>query len=352
MLAPGATIGILGGGQLGRMLAIAAAQLGFRAHVFAPEADSPAFEVAASHTVGAYEDEAALIGFARAVDVVTTEFENVPSRTLGLLAGSVAVHPSAEALAITQDRLFEKELATRLAIPTPAHAALDAHDLDRALSAVGVPAVLKTRRLGYDGKGQAKIMAMDQAAAAHASLGHAPAIIERLVPFDKEVSVVAARGIDGAFAAWDVVENRHANHILATSIAPADIPPALAARAVDTTRAIGEALGFVGVFAVEFFVVADQLLFNEIAPRVHNSGHWTIEGAATSQFTQAIRAIAGWPLGSTRRLGRRVVMDNLIGDDVARAPEIAARPGASLHLYGKREARPGRKMGHVTVVEG
>jgi 5-(carboxyamino)imidazole ribonucleotide synthase len=354
MLPPGSTIGILGGGQLGRMLALAAAPLGLKVHVYAPEADSPAFEVAGRHTVGRYDDADALAAFAGAVDVVTTEFENVPSATAGILARHVPVRPNGRALATAQDRLAEKSFVRDLGIAVPPFAAVeDAASLAAAVAAIGVPSVLKTRRMGYDGKGQAVVREAAGAAAAWDSLQRAPAIFEAFVPFTAEASIVAARAPDGSFAAWDLTENVHAHHMLATSTVPAAMADRarVEAEAGAAARHIAEALDYVGVFAVEFFVTsAGGLLVNEIAPRVHNSGHWTIEGAETSQFEQHIRAVAGWPLGATRRRFPRVTMQNLIGDDVRGWAGIAAEAGAHLHLYGKAEARPGRKMGHVTRV--
>lgn len=353
-LGPGAVLGILGGGQLARMLALAAADLGVRAHIFAPEPDSPAYEVAARHTIGAYEDEAALATFADAVDVVTYEFENVPAATAAFLAARTPLHPGARALAVTQDRLTEKRFVAGLGLPVaPFHPVDSLADLEAAVAALGRPAVLKTRRFGYDGKGQVKITAETDLAQAWEEIGHFPAILEGFVSFAREVSVVAARAADGSFAAFDVCENEHRDHILALTQVPARIGQAAAEAAIEAARQIGEALGYVGVFAVEFFLVEDeagqQPIVNEIAPRVHNSGHWTSEGAETSQFHQHVRAVCGFPLGSPARRGR-VTMQNLIGDQAGDWRAVLAEPGAHLHLYGKREARPGRKMGHVTRV--
>lgn len=355
-LGPGAVLGILGGGQLARMLALAAADLGVRAHIFAPEPDSPAYEVAARHTIGAYEDEAALATFADAVDVVTYEFENVPAATAAFLAARTPLHPGARALAVTQDRLTEKRFVAGLGLPVaPFHPVDSLADLEAAVARLGRPAVLKTRRFGYDGKGQVKITAETDLAQAWEEIGHFPAILEGFVSFAREVSVVAARAADGAFAAFDVCENEHRDHILALTQVPARIGAEAAAAAIEAARQIGEALAYVGVFAVEFFLVegeaGEQPVVNEIAPRVHNSGHWTSEGAQTSQFHQHVRAVCGFPLGSPVRRGR-VTMQNLIGDEAGDWRAILAEPGAHLHLYGKREARPGRKMGHVTRVTG
>lgn len=357
-LAPGAVLGILGGGQLARMLALAAADLGVRAHIFAPEPDSPAYEVAARHTIGAYEDEAALATFADAVDVVTYEFENVPAATAAFLAARTPLHPGARALAVTQDRLSEKRFVSELGLAVAPFRQVDSlADLEQAVAALGRPSVLKTRRFGYDGKGQVKITGGTELEQAWQEIGHFPAILEGFVSFVREVSVVAARGTDGSFAAFDVCENEHRDHILALTRVPARIGAAASAAAIDAARRIAEALAYVGVFAVEFFVVEaggnEQVVVNEIAPRVHNSGHWTSEGAQTSQFHQHVRAVCGFPLGAATRRGH-VTMENLIGDRVHDWRAILAEPNAHLHLYGKREARPGRKMGHVTrvVLEG
>jgi 5-(carboxyamino)imidazole ribonucleotide synthase len=352
-LPPGSTIGILGGGQLGRMLAMAAARLGFRSHIYAPEADSPAFEVAAAHTVAAYEDEAQLAAFAKAVDVATYEFENIPVRTVEFLAQRIAVRPGAKALACAQDRLNEKTLARELGAMTAKFEAIDtlAQLEDVLARGFGVPSVLKTRRFGYDGKGQAKILDAQDAKQAWAGMRDTPSLLESFVNFRAEVSIIAGRAADGTFAAYDVTENEHRDHILHRSVAPARIAPDVADNAIATAREIAERLDYVGVFAIEYFVVSendrDTLFFNEMAPRVHNSGHWTIDGAMTSQFEQHIRAVAGWPLGSTELKAAGAEMINLIGNDILAWPEIAAEPGAFFHHYGKKEVRPGRKMGHV-----
>ena len=354
MLQPGDTIGILGGGQLARMMALAAAPLGLKCHIFAPEGDNPAFDVAAAHTIADYANEAALAAFAASVAVVTYEFENVPAETAAFLCRSLAVLPTPAALATTQDRLIEKSFIRDLGLAVPDFLAVSSfEDLESAIEQLGRPCVLKTRRMGYDGKGQAILRPSSDASEAWDAIGHAPAILEAFVPFDREVSVVAARSAAGDVVAYDVAENQHAHHILAKTLVPAAITPATSDTALEAARRIGAALGYVGVFAVEFFVVGsgadERILVNEIAPRVHNSGHWTLGGAETSQFEQHIRAVAGWPLGSAARLGR-IEMDNLIGDDINRWPEWIAEAGAHLHLYGKRSARPGRKMGHVTRV--
>ncbi|MDB5592560.1 5-(carboxyamino)imidazole ribonucleotide synthase [Enterovirga sp.] len=349
-IAPGATLGILGGGQLGRMMAVAAAALGLKTHIFCPDADCPAFDVAAARTVAAYEDEDALSAFAAAVDVCTYEFENVPGRTAEILADRVTLRPNAQALATAQDRLIEKQFVTGLGIATAPFRAVDSeHDLAAALEELGAPAILKTRRFGYDGKGQVRIQPGDRPGEAYAHLGGAPAILEGLVRYSQEISVLAARGPDGAFAAYEPCHNEHRDGILAVTRVPADVPAALEQQAVEAARAIADALDYVGVIAVEMFVVEGGVAVNEIAPRVHNSGHWTIEGAETSQFEQHVRAVCGWPLGATGRRGR-VEMRNLIGSEIDTWPAVLAEPGAHLHHYGKLRARPGRKMGHVTRV--
>jgi 5-(carboxyamino)imidazole ribonucleotide synthase len=354
MIAPGDTLGIVGGGQLGRMLALSAAQLGLRVHIYAPERDSPAFEVAAERTVAAYADEEALVRFARSVAAVTYEFENVPNAAAGVLSAHAPLRPSARALATTQDRLAEKTFVAGLGIATAPFAPVDSdQDLAPALGKVGRPAVLKTRRLGYDGKGQALIGEGGDPTRAWRDLGETPCILERFVAFEREVSVVAARSSSGTFAAYDVCANTHRNHILDVTRVPAGVTPATERQALDLAKSVADALDYVGVLAVEMFLVvengAETLVVNEIAPRVHNSGHWTLEGALTSQFEQHVRAVCGWPLGPTSRIGE-VEMRNLLGEDVAEWPAILAEPGAHLHLYGKAEARPGRKMGHVTRI--
>lgn len=347
-------VGILGGGQLGRMLAVAAAELGLSCHIYCPDPESPAFAVAAARTVAPYDDEAALTEFASSVDVVTYEFENIPAATVEFLGLHRPVLPGARSLAVSQDRLAEKQLMTELGIAVPAFAPVATlSEIYSALGRTGRPAILKTRRLGYDGKGQALVRAGDDPVPAWRAIGEVPAILEAFVPFSREVSVILARARDGEIRAWDVTENRHKSGILDTSTVPAGVTPLIAARAVAVAEQVAVALGHVGVLAVEMFVVGDgdgaRLMVNEIAPRVHNSGHWTADAAYCSQFEQHIRAICGWPLGDSERHSD-VVMVNLIGDDAARWRELAAEPGARLHLYGKAEARPGRKMGHVNRV--
>jgi 5-(carboxyamino)imidazole ribonucleotide synthase len=354
-LPPGSTIGILGGGQLGRMLAQAASRLGLKSHIYAPEADSPAFDVAAAHTIAGYDDEAALAAFAKSIDVATYEFENIPVKTVEFLSSRVPVRPGAKALGCAQDRINEKTLARSLGAMTAAFAEIDSlADLERVLdSGFQIPCVLKTRRFGYDGKGQAKILSRADAQAAWAAMRNAPSILESFVAFDCEVSVVAARNSDGEFRAFPVTENEHRNHILHRSLAPAQIDPAIAADAIRIAGQFAESLDYVGVFAIEFFVRnassggTAQLYVNEMAPRVHNSGHWTQDGCDTSQFEQHIRAVAGWPLGSTAMTAPAAEMINLIGDDIHSWHAIASEPGSALHHYGKKEARAGRKMGHV-----
>jgi 5-(carboxyamino)imidazole ribonucleotide synthase len=354
-LSPGATIGILGAGQLGRMLAMAAARLGLKSHIFAPEADAPAFDVATAKTIAAYEDEEALARFAAAVDVVTYEFENVPIACAEFLSERRPLRPNARALALTQDRLPEKTFLKDIGLKTaPFLAVEDAGALVRAVASLGRPAILKTRRFGYDGKGQALVREGADLSALFRGLGGEPTILEGFVRFEREVSMIAARNLDGDFAAYDLCENEHERHILARTRLPASASPATEAGAREIARQIIEALDYVGVLAVELFLVRDYdgaegLVVNEVAPRVHNSGHWTIDGALTSQFEQHIRAIAGWPLGSPRRLGA-IEMRNLIGEEAASWLDILAQPDLRLHLYGKPEARPGRKMGHVTRV--
>ncbi len=347
-----ATIGILGGGQLGRMLALAAARLGFKCHIFAPSPDSPAFDVVHRVTCADYTDTQALDRFAADVDVVTYEFENVPAETATFLAARVPVLPDPQVLATTQDRLAEKTFVAGLGIGTAPFAAVDAPaELKAAIERIGRPAVLKTRRYGYDGKGQATIRNGSDPQAAWREIGGQPCILEAFVPFEREVSVVASRGHDGAVECFDVTENEHRNHILKISRVPAALPEAAAQEARQIATTIAQKFGYVGVLAVEMFVLqaGNKLLVNEIAPRVHNSGHWTLDGASVSQFEQHVRAVAGWPLAKPARHGR-VEMTNLIGSEVEDYRRWLAVPGAAVHLYGKAAVRPGRKMGHVTRV--
>lgn len=351
-LPPGSTIGILGGGQLGRMLALAAARLGLKAHIYAPEVDSPAFDVAAARTVAAYEDRNALATFASQIDCATYEFENIPVATVETLGRTIPVRPGAKALACAQDRINEKMLARDLGAMTADFASVDSFEvLTARLQQIPPPCVLKTRRFGYDGKGQAKIMTLADAAHAWATMRNQPSVLESFVTFACEVSVIAARGVGGDFSAFDVTENEHRNHILHRSIAPARISAEARQEAVGIARRIAERLDYVGVFAIEFFAMCsndgDTLFVNEMAPRVHNSGHWTMDACDTSQFEQHIRAVAGWPLGSTAMTAPGAEMINLIGNDIDAWQAIAGDAGASLHHYGKRDARAGRKMGHV-----
>ena len=349
-LPPGSTVGILGGGQLGRMLALAAGQLGLKCHIFAPEADSPAFQVSAEHTVADYDDFAALEIFAKAVDAVTYEFENVPGDTAAFFELLVPLAPSSAALKTAQDRVDEKTFIAGLGIPVAPFAAVDEEaDLEKAISRIGRPSVLKTRRFGYDGKGQTNILEETSAAAAWAEIGNSPAILEGFISFDKEISVIAARGWDGSVAVYDVPENRHENHILKTSTVPANISPATAEAARAMARKIIVALDYVGVMGIEMFVSGTRLIVNEIAPRVHNSGHWTQDACVVSQFEQHIRAISGWTLGSTERHSN-VVMTNILGHEADNWAEYGASANTSLHFYGKSEARRGRKMGHINVL--
>ena len=356
IIPPGSTIGIIGGGQLGRMLAMAAAQLGYRCHVYAPDENGGAAAVAARFTKGAFEDEGALARFAEDVAVVTYEFENVPVAPLHAIAARVPLYPPVAALEIAQDRLTEKAFIQRHGgRPAPFARIDDRAGLDAALADVGAPAILKTRRFGYDGKGQARIdtSAGADAEAAWQSIGGAPAVLEALVRFDAEFSILLCRGADGETVTWEAPRNRHDGGILITSDVPAgaDLAPAIAEAAALARRA-GDALGHVGMLTMEFFAVDGGALFNEMAPRVHNSGHWTIEGALTSQFENHIRAICGLPLGATGLVVPQVAMRNLVGDEVDAWRDILADPAAHLHLYGKGEARPGRKMGHVTRLLG
>jgi 5-(carboxyamino)imidazole ribonucleotide synthase len=353
-LGPDATVGILGGGQLGRMLALAAAKLGLKCHVFSPDPQSPAFDVVHRVTCADYREAEALDRFAGDVDVITYEFENIPADTAVFLSARKPVLPDPAVLAVTQDRLIEKNFIAKLGIATAAYRPVDGPTmLGEALDAVGRPAVLKTRRFGYDGKGQTMIRDGFDPEAAWREIGGQPAILESFVPFEREISVVAARGAERRIECFDVTENEHRNHILKSSRAPADVSAEVAADALRIAHAIGEAFDYVGVFAVEMFVVPQAkrhtVLINEIAPRVHNSGHWTLDGAAVSQFEQHIRAIVGWPLAQPGRLGR-AEMTNLIGAEVNDYAAWLSLPGASVHLYGKANVREGRKMGHVTRI--
>ncbi|WP_370274805.1 5-(carboxyamino)imidazole ribonucleotide synthase [Pararhodobacter marinus] len=352
-LQPGAVIGILGGGQLGRMLSVAASRLGLRCHVYDPGANPPAGHVAERVTTAPWDDEAALRAFAASVDVITYEFENIPTATLDLLESLKPVRPGRRALAVSQDRLTEKDFLTGLGLKTaPYRDVPDRAALEAALAEIGTPAILKTRRLGYDGKGQARIMEPAQADAALDEMGGAEAILEGFVDFTHEVSVIAARGVTGEVACYDPGENVHRDGILRTTTLPARLAPGQHMDAVLLAGKILNALDYVGVMGVELFVTPRGLIVNEIAPRVHNSGHWTQAGCTVDQFEQHIRAVAGWPLGNGQRYAD-VVMENLIGDDVDRVPELARAADVQIHLDGKGAARPGRKMGHVNrIVRG
>ena len=348
VVAPGAAIGILGGGQLARMLALAAARLGLRTVILAPEQEAPATEVCWRHIRADYTDEAALNELCATAAVVTHEWENVPIEAANAIVKRVFVAPAPLAFAVKQDRLLEKRFLTGLGIAVAPYADVTHTEDLGAAARLGFPAVLKTRRLGYDGKGQAKVGSAAELEQAWKIGGKVPSCLEAFIKFDGEASIVCARGKQGEFATYDLTENTHtADHVLKESRVPAHWNGALEKRAQGIAEQIAVALDYVGVLAVEFFVVGEKLLVNEIAPRVHNSGHWTIDGAMTSQFEQHCRAICGWPLGSTARHSD-VVMTNLIGDEVSEWASLAREPGAHLHLYGKREARPGRKMGHVT----
>ncbi len=350
MIEPGSTIGILGGGQLGRMLALAAANMGYRVHVFAPEAELPAGDVAAEVTRANYDDLAALDRFAASVDVVTFEFENIDTAAIRHLATRLPVHPGAESLEVAQDRVTEKRFVEALGGRPAAWRAVDSRaGLDVAIAEIGLPAVLKTRRMGYDGKGQARIRSAADADAAWAALAGQAAILEAWVDFTHEFSVLLARGQDGTVVTWAVPDNHHDAGVLATSHVPP--PPEIATlepQAVALATRVAEALNHVGVLTLEFFATPDGPRFNEMAPRVHNSGHWTIEGARASQFENHVRAICGLPLGDTALTSSDILMRNLLGEDVHDWAKLLADRRAHLHLYGKSEIKPGRKMGHVT----
>jgi 5-(carboxyamino)imidazole ribonucleotide synthase len=349
-LAPGSTIGILGGGQLGRMLALAAAQLGYCCHIYAPPGDNVACDVAAESTIAAYDDLGSLKRFAAACDVVTFEFENVPVAPLKSIEHDVRIHPPLRALEVAQDRVEEKQFVRQLGGKTARFAVARSEiEVEDAVAAAGTPCILKTIRMGYDGKGQVRISKHSELASAWRRVGGQPLIAEALVDFDAEFSVILVRRADGEIRFWDSTRNVHEDGILATSSLP--VGPLIESQQPEARRmaaAVADALDYIGVFTAEFFASGDGPLFNEIAPRVHNSGHWTIEGAQTSQFENHIRAICGLPLGSTATVAERVEMQNLVGDDGARYLHHLADSSAHLHLYGKAEARPGRKMGHVT----
>ena len=353
-LPPGSTIGILGGGQLGRMLVLAAARLGFKCHIYT-DVDGPACQVAAATTLGAFDDLAKVKAFAASVDVVTYEFENVPLAAAAAADAITPVRPGPKALQYSQDRLEEKLFVSRLGIPVAPFAAVEAPpDFDAAIRAVGTPAILKTRWLGYDGKGQARVHTPTDLVSAFDEIGRTPATLEAVVDFAFEVSVLLVRGLMGEVRFYDIPVNRHRDGILRVSTVPSDLPDRHRDRAREIAEGIASALDYIGVLAVEMFYVGggapEPLIVNEMAPRVHNSGHWTLDACAVSQFENHIRAVAGWPLGTTERHSN-AEMHNLIGTEVDEWPRLAADPAACLHLYGKGEARPGRKMGHVTWIK-
>lgn len=344
------TIGILGGGQLGRMLSVAASRLGLKTHIFEPSANPPAAHVAEALTTASYDDVAALQAFAQSVDVITYEFENIPTSALDVLEALRPIHPGRQALATSQDRLTEKNFLQSLGLQTAPFATVDnAAELDAAIATIGTPAILKTRTMGYDGKGQARIMSANDAPQAIADMAGAPAILEGFVNFSHEVSIIGARSADGAVSCFDPGENVHVNGILRTTTVPAKLTPSQRTDAVLIAARILNALDYVGVMGVELFVTPQGLIVNEFAPRVHNSGHWTQNGCTVDQFEQHIRAVAGWPLGDGSRHSD-VVMENLIGDDMDSAADLA-KTTAALHLYGKADVKNGRKMGHVNHVK-
>jgi len=349
-LKPGATIGILGGGQLGRMLSIAASRLGFVTHIYEPGANPPAGQVADRVTTAGYEDAEALAAFAASVDVITYEFENIPTAALDILESHCPIRPGREALRVSQDRLTEKNFLQDLGLKTAPFADItDQASLDAALADIGAPAILKTRRFGYDGKGQARIKTPEDAPQALADMAGAPALLEGFITFSHEVSVIAARGLQGDVSCYDPGENVHTDGILDTTTIPAKLSAGQRMDAVLLAARILHELDYVGVMGVELFVTPQGLVVNEIAPRVHNSGHWTQNGCTVDQFEQHIRAVVGWPLGDGQR-HNDVVMENLIGDDMDRVPELAKEADCAIHLYGKADTKPGRKMGHVNRV--
>lgn len=348
---PGSTIGIVGGGQLGRMLARAASQMGYKTHIYTPEKDSPASHVATQTTVGAYQDAGLLRAFAQNVDIVTFEFENIPAETLEMLEYLVAVRPSPKALFTTRHRLREKEFIRAQGIQTASFAPVRMEgDLEAAIKTIGIPCILKTCELGYDGKGQVMIRDAKDAADAWIKLGKTECVLEGFVNFSAEASVIVGRSTHGEMRCYPLVQNIHRDHILHRTIAPAPFIDAYQEEAVRIAKTLAEKLDVVGLLAVELFVTDQGLLVNELAPRPHNSGHWTIEGSPTSQFEQHIRAICGWSLGDTRARSE-CEMINLLGDDWKLWESYAKEPQAHVHLYGKTESRAGRKMGHVTVVK-
>jgi len=352
MIAPGSTVGIMGGGQLGRMLCTAAAELGYKTHIFTPEEDSPASQVATWVTVADYADEAAIAAFAESVDVVTFEFENIPHASLTALEEAVPVYPSPELLKISQNRLREKNFVNAHDAATANyHRVTSVEELGRAIDKIGLPAILKTSELGYDGKGQKRINSAAEALAAWEALGKVECVLEGLVDFVMEISVLVARGEHGQQACYVPVQNIHKNHILDKTIAPAPISKELAKEAQHIALRLAQAAKLRGLLAVEMFVTRDEkVLVNELAPRPHNSGHWTMDACVTGQFEQLIRAVCGLPLGGTERLCD-AEMHNLIGDDINQWEQYLKQPHAKLHLYGKAETRAGRKMGHVNILK-
>lgn len=347
-LAPGAVIGIIGGGQLGRMLALAAAELGFKTHIFCPEADAPAAQVATTHTKATYDDNDALDAFAAAVNVVTYEFENIPVDSVAHIAAKKAVYPSATALEVAQDRWIEKSFMRDLGLAVADfYDITDTASLQNALAQTKGTGILKTRRFGYDGKGQWRLDAASNLEAIIAELDGQPAILEAFVPFEREVSLLVARNTKGDLTTYDVIENVHKDHILHTSTLPATLNQAKRDMAHNMAKQIASELDYVGVLAIECFVTDEALLVNEIAPRVHNSGHLTQDACYCGQFEQHIRAVAGWPLGDTTAHSH-AIMTNLLGDEVLDWEDWAAKPATYVHIYGKTEAKRGRKMAHIT----
>jgi 5-(carboxyamino)imidazole ribonucleotide synthase len=351
---PGGTIGILGSGQLGRMLALEARAMGYRVHVFSPDENTPAGQVADLEASAPYEDTDALTAFVKGVDVVTLEFENIPAATLEAAEAFAPVRPGVKALHVAQNRLREKTFLFEQGFPVvPFRRVVSQADLDDAIGQLGTPAVLKTAGFGYDGKGQAAVDTPADAQRALEQLGGQEAVLEAFIPFEREVSVVAARGLDKSFAHYGLIENRHERHILDLSVAPPELPAGIVQEALEIARGVLEALEVAGVMCIEFFVQDGRLIINEIAPRTHNSGHLTIDACVTSQFAQQLRAVCGLPLGSTEYL-RSAAMTNLLGDlwqgGTPNWRAALALPGVKLHLYGKAQARPGRKMGHLTVL--
>ncbi len=347
----GGVIGVLGGGQLGRMLSVAASRLGLRCHIFEPGQDPPAGHVAHQVTTADYGDSSALVSFAKSVDVITYEFENVPADALDELESIAPIRPGRNALATSQDRIVEKQFLADLGLGVAPFAPVDdLSSLEQAIATIGTPAILKTRRFGYDGKGQVRISKDSDLDAALSSVAHAPAVLEGMIPFDSEISVIAARSTTGEVACFDPGQNIHIDGILATTTVPAPISDSVRTEALKAASQILEALDYVGVLGVELFVSGDDLLVNEIAPRVHNSGHWTQNGCVVDQFEQHIRAVAGWPLGNPARHSD-VVMENLIGVEIDDVAALTTEAGVGIHVYGKAETKPGRKMGHINRLQ-